>query len=184
MTRARNRRRSLLRGLGLLGAGALWAVACGGPQQLGGAGTVCFRADDCLAGFACAPEAMGSDRRVCSSDLSGIVSMVDGAPPDGEVPSAGAPAMAGAAGTAPVAGAATGGASGTTNGGAPAGGAVNGGAPAGGAVNGGAPAAGAPNGGAPAAGAPNGGAPTAGAPAAGAPAAGSAGAAVSGAGGA
>src|SRR4051794_24869891 len=90
MTCARNRRLALYRALGCAALVALWAVACGGPQELGGQGSVCFRADDCHAGLACVPESKGSTRLVCSPDLSGIVSMVDGAPPD-------APGMGGAA---------------------------------------------------------------------------------------
>src|SRR5436190_13130841 len=83
MSRARNRGLPILRALVLFGVGGIWAIACGGPQPLGGAGSVCFRADECQAGLACVPEKTGASKRVCSADLSGIVSMVDGARPDG-----------------------------------------------------------------------------------------------------
>src|SRR6478752_4800237 len=159
MPRARNRRLSVLRALVLLVTGAVWALACGGPQPLGAQGSVCFRADDCKAGLACVPEAVGATKHVCSADLSGIVSMVDGAAPDsGEMPEAmggaaqaGGPATAGAAPSAgaagkPAAGGAPG-AAGAATAGAPAGGSASAGAPAGGAAAGGAPAAGAPAGG-------------------------------------
>ena len=56
----------------------LAATACGGPQKLGEAGATCFRDDDCRPGLACvAPSAMDS-KRVCSSDLTPLISMVDG----------------------------------------------------------------------------------------------------------
>src|SRR4051812_26713589 len=100
MSRARNRRLPLVRALVLLGLGGVWAVACGGPQPLAAAGSVCFRADECQAGLACVAETPGSTKHVCSADLSGIVSMVDGAPTEaGEIPEA----MGGAPG-APQAG--------------------------------------------------------------------------------
>src|ERR1041384_4928160 len=83
MLAARTRGLPIVRVLVLLGVGAAWAVACGGPQPLGGAGSVCFRADECKAGLACVPERMGAAKHVCSADLSGVVSMVDGAAPDG-----------------------------------------------------------------------------------------------------
>ena len=57
-------------------------MACGGPQSLAGAGAVCFRPDDCQAGLECVPVAKGAKKRVCSADLSAIVAMVDGAPPE------------------------------------------------------------------------------------------------------
>ncbi|HYQ03606.1 MAG TPA: hypothetical protein VER96_33265 [Polyangiaceae bacterium] len=89
MSRARHRVLPVFRVLVLLGVGAVWAIACGGPQPLGGAGSVCFRADECQAGLACVPETMGATKHVCSADLSGIVSMVDGAPTEaGEMPEA------------------------------------------------------------------------------------------------
>src|SRR5450631_428419 len=86
MTRPGNQRVPLLRGLALLGLGVVWAAACGGPQKQTGTGAVCFRTDDCQPGYACVPQATGSSTRVCSADLSGIVSMVDGAPLEAAAP--------------------------------------------------------------------------------------------------
>src|SRR6478609_939377 len=89
MSRARLRVLPVFRVLVLLGVGAVWAIACGGPQPLGGAGSVCFRADECQAGLACVPETMGATKHVCSADLSGIVSVVAGASKKkGEMPEA------------------------------------------------------------------------------------------------
>ena len=126
MTRGRNRRLWLVRVLALVGLAGAWGFACGGPQKLGGPGSICFRPDDCQAGLECVPEQTGADKHVCSADLSGIVSMVDGAAPDaatGGGAVGGGPAAAGAsaaAGATAAAGAnaaggarATGGASGT-----------------------------------------------------------------------
>jgi len=173
MSRARNRRLPVLRALVLFGLGGVWAVACGGPQPLGAAGSVCFRADDCQAGLACVAETLGAEKHVCSADLSGIVSMVDGAPLEGgdmpeatggapATPQAGSPATAGtepgaagkpaggAPGSAGAAMMAGGSAGGSASAGAPAGGsAAGGGAPVGGAgAAAGGTAAGADNGGA------------------------------------
>ncbi|HET7540470.1 MAG TPA: hypothetical protein VFK05_11385 [Polyangiaceae bacterium] len=144
----------MLRALVLLGLGGVWAAACGGPQPLGAAGSVCFRADDCQAGLACVPEAPESEKRICSADLSGIVSMVDGAAPEaGDMPEATGGAPATPQGGSP----ATGGALSPSAGGKPAAaGAPSGTAGAssssGGSAVGGAPAAGAPSAGAPSAG--------------------------------
>src|SRR4051812_38762853 len=134
MSCARNRPLAVLRVLAPLGLVVGWAVACGGPQPLGGTGSVCFRADECQAGLACVPETVGSAKHVCSADLTGIVSMVDGAAPDsgdmpeatGGAPQAGSPATAGAPPSAgapgkPAAGGAPG-AAGAAAAGAPAGG--------------------------------------------------------------
>ncbi len=160
MSCARNSRQPLLRVLALLGLAGGWAVACGGPQPLAGSGAVCFRTDECQAGLACIPETSGATKHVCSSDLTGIISMVDGAAPDGDVPeamggasgaaAAGAPASAGAALSAGAAGK-------PAAGGAPsaAGAASTAGAPGGGSASAGAPAAGAPAAGAPAGGSGN-----------------------------
>lgn len=104
MSRARTRDLPVLRVLVLFAAAGVWAVACGGPQSLGGPGSVCFRADDCQAGLACVPETTGATKHVCSADLSGIVSMVDGAPPDGEMPEAAGGAPATPQGGSPAAG--------------------------------------------------------------------------------
>jgi len=174
MPGARNRRLPVWRALLLLGVAGVWAMACGGPQPLGAAGSVCFRADDCQAGLACVPETVGAAKHVCSADLSGIVSMVDGAAPEaGDIsdatagapstPQAGSSAYAGAAQAAGAAGKpATGGAPGSA-GSAAAGaqataGAAVGGSPAGGGSAAGAPAAGSSAAGNSAGGAENGGA--------------------------
>ena len=58
---------------------ALVGAACGGPQEPGGEGAECYRDADCQLGLACVPA--GEDARVCSRDVSGIVSMVEGPPP-------------------------------------------------------------------------------------------------------
>lgn len=157
-----------MRVLVVLGVGGVWAIACGGPQPLGAAGSVCFRADECQAGLACVPESMGAAKHVCSADLSGIVSMVDGAPPDGDLvdgtggsaplPEGGSPSIAGmtnsyagkAAGGAPGGGGKAGTAGSPASAGAASGGSpAAGGSPAsGGASTAGAPAAGTSNGGA------------------------------------
>jgi len=163
---ARSRRQPVLRVLILFGLGSVWAVACGGPQPLRGAGSVCFRADDCQAGLACVPETADSAKRVCSADLSGIVAMVDGAAPEaGDMPEAmagapatpqgGSPASAGAPGEAdkPAAGGAP-----SAAGGASASGGAGEAASAGTTAAGGAASAGAPSAGSSSGGADNGGA--------------------------
>jgi hypothetical protein len=63
----------------LLIAGVLSAVACGGPQEPGSAGADCFRDDDCEPGLVCVavdPDAPAA--RVCSDDVSSLVSTVPG----------------------------------------------------------------------------------------------------------
>ncbi len=103
-------------------AGVLLAVACGGPQEPGSAGTDCFRDDDCEPGLVCASldPAIPGDR-VCTDDVSGLVSTVPGpvqtdaarrggggsrrwcqpgGAPNGDQPAAGAPSQP-AAGGAP-----------------------------------------------------------------------------------
>src|SRR5689334_190170 len=141
MSHARNRVLPVLRVLILLTVGGVWALACGGPQPLGPAGSVCFRADECQAGLACVPERMGAAKHVCSADLSGIVSMVDGAAPDGEVPEGtGGSAPDSQGGSVATAGTANGEAGKSAGGGAPgsggragtAGAPASAGAPAGG----------------------------------------------------
>jgi hypothetical protein len=104
MTRARNQRLSVFRALGSIGLGAVWAVACGGPQKQVDGGAVCFRSDDCKVGFACVPETMGSSKRVCSADLSSIVFMVDGAPPEAAAPASDAATGGSDGGVPPAAG--------------------------------------------------------------------------------
>ena len=171
MSPARNRRLPWLRALASLGLAAGWAaVACGGPQSLGGAGAVCFRADDCRAGLACVPAAPESTKRVCSADLSGIVSMVDGAAPDaGDLPDAtGGSSGAAQGGDSASAGTQPGGAGKPATGGAPG-------------ASGAAPSAGAPAAGSASAGAPAGGSAAAGASTAGGPSGGNGGAASGGA---
>lgn len=151
MKHARNAWLQLLRALCLLTLGSIWAVACGGPQEQGGPGAVCFRTDDCKDGLACVPTAKGSSKSVCGADLSGIVFMVDGAPLEAAAPlgdaaggasggvsgaasggsAAGkAAAAAGGGGGKPATGGATGmagsGSAGKSSGGAPAGGAAAG----------------------------------------------------------
>ena len=124
MERAGNRRLPVARALALIGLGVVVAVACGGPQKQEGTGAVCFRADDCKPGFACVPEAAGSTKRVCSTDLSLIVSMVDGAPLEAAAPATGGDAGASAGGAPATGGEPAGGAPATggeaTTAGAPA----------------------------------------------------------------
>jgi hypothetical protein len=134
MKHARNAWLPLLRALSLVGLGSVWAMACGGPQEPGAAGSVCFRTDDCKDGLACIPTAKGSSKSVCGTDLTGIVAMVDGAPieaaaavGDASGGAGGAATSGGAAGAAAGGKPATGGAAGTASGGAAGGGAAVGG---------------------------------------------------------
>jgi hypothetical protein len=69
--------------------------ACGGPQELAADGEVCYRDDDCQAGLVCVAPPASQDRR-CTSDVSGLVSMVPGPEP---VPGTGGSAQAGAPST-------------------------------------------------------------------------------------
>jgi len=69
-----------------------WPWACGGPQELGSDGAVCYRDDDCRPGLVCAAPPGSADRR-CTSDVSGLISMVPGPEP---VPADSGPAQAGA----------------------------------------------------------------------------------------
>jgi hypothetical protein len=85
------------------------AAACGGPQKLGSTGATCFRDDDCEPGMICVAPTADDIHRVCSTDPTPLISMVQGPP----AAMAGAATVAGAAGTA---GSATGG---VTTGGAP-----------------------------------------------------------------
>ncbi|HEX3851391.1 MAG TPA: hypothetical protein VHW01_10525 [Polyangiaceae bacterium] len=133
MKRARSSWLPLLRGLSLLALASVWAVACGGPQNPGGPGSVCFRADDCKDGLTCVPSAKGSSKSICSSDLSGIVSMVDGAPPTEAGTPQGDAAM-GDAGAAPTGGSGNAGTGGNSNAGT--GGTGAGGKPATGGASG------------------------------------------------
>jgi hypothetical protein len=54
------------------------AVACGGPQEPAEEGESCYRDADCAAGLVCVPF---PDGRVCSKDIRGLISMVEGPPP-------------------------------------------------------------------------------------------------------
>jgi hypothetical protein len=54
------------------------ASACSGPQEPGGEGSDCYRDRDCQSGLVCVGTA---DDRRCSSDVSGLVTTVEGAPP-------------------------------------------------------------------------------------------------------
>jgi hypothetical protein len=64
------------------------AVACAGEKEPGGEGEDCYRDSDCRPGLVCVAEAAGGARR-CSSDVSGLVSSVEGPPAPED---AGAPA--------------------------------------------------------------------------------------------
>jgi hypothetical protein len=57
---------------------ALAAIACGGPQDPGEEGETCYRDADCQLGLVCVPS---GDSRVCSKNVSGLVSQVDRPPP-------------------------------------------------------------------------------------------------------
>lgn len=116
-----------------------WAVGCGGPQELGRAGAKCFRDDDCVAGLICVkPE--GKNARVCSSDPTPIVSMVEGPPPlatggtDGAAGTANGGEATGGSGNG--AGSSSGGSAGTSAAGGRGGNPTNGGSPAGGTGSG------------------------------------------------
>lgn len=104
--RARNAQ-WLARSLALLSASLVIAVACGGPQDQANENGSCFRSEDCKPGLACVPSADGS-QHVCSANLAGIVSEVDGAPMEaaatGGAAGADGAAMSGAGGTAAGAG--------------------------------------------------------------------------------
>lgn len=47
-------------------------TSCGGPQELGGRDSECFRDDECEYGLICAIPA-GGETRVCTDDLSSLV---------------------------------------------------------------------------------------------------------------
>lgn len=63
----------------------LIVAACGGPQEPGEEGTSCYRDADCAAGLVCVGP---PSERVCSRDVSGLISQVEGPPPP---PDAGMP---------------------------------------------------------------------------------------------
>lgn len=54
-------------------------VACGGPQEPAEDGAACYRDADCRHGLVCVPTSGAA--RVCSKDVSGLVSTVEGPPP-------------------------------------------------------------------------------------------------------
>lgn len=58
------------------------AIGCGGPQKTGSSGATCFRDDDCNFGLVCAVPPGGS-ARVCTSDVGGLISLVDAGLPAG-----------------------------------------------------------------------------------------------------
>jgi hypothetical protein len=93
--------------LSTLSTALLVAAACGGPQKLGASGSTCFRDDDCAAGLICVAPTATDSRRVCSSDPTPLISMVEGPP---VMMMGGGAGMAGTAGMGAVAGGATGGA--------------------------------------------------------------------------
>lgn len=114
------------------------AGACGGPQKLGGAGATCFRDDDCKPGMVCVAPTAGDIHRVCSSDPTPLISMVEGPP---AMAAAGAATMPGAGGDGDVAGTAggggtPGGAGGSAGGGATGGNTTSGSAAGGNAASG------------------------------------------------
>lgn len=114
----------------------LLAMACGGPQKLGAAGSSCFRDDECQPGLICVAPMEGDINRVCSDDPTPLISNVDGPPvvePMGG--SAGAAGAMAGGGMGAVAGAMAGGGMGATAGSAGSGG--SGGSPAGGTDSGG-----------------------------------------------
>ena len=123
MVRSADRRLPVIRALALIGLGAVLAAACGGPQPQVGSGAVCFRSEDCKPGFACVAEVVNSSKHICSADLSSIVFMVDGAPPEAAAPSGGeAGSSVGGTGAEPTsAGAAATGGAHASNGGSASG---------------------------------------------------------------
>jgi hypothetical protein len=128
----------------------LLGAACGGPQELGDAGSKCFRDDDCQPGLICVAPATEPLNRLCGSDPSSLVSTVDGPPP---VATGGDAAMAGSAGAATAGGgmAAVAGSAGASAG-AGGGGGTGGTAPTAGSSTGGTDSAGTNSGGGGAAG--------------------------------
>jgi hypothetical protein len=81
--------------------------ACGGPQEVGEDGTQCFRDDDCTYGLVCAVPA-GGEGKVCTTDVSGLVSETDAPVPASTAGMAGTGGMAGTAGMAGTGGSAGG----------------------------------------------------------------------------
>ena len=86
----------------LLATPLVVAVACGGPQSLGGAGAECFRDDECQPGLICVAPTEEDINRVCSNDPTPLISNVEGPP---VMMMGGGAGAAGMAGAMPVAGA-------------------------------------------------------------------------------
>ena len=61
------------------------ASGCSSAKTVG-AGSECFQAIDCDPGLVCAPTAKGSDKRVCTNDLTNLVSTEDAAADAGARP--------------------------------------------------------------------------------------------------
>jgi hypothetical protein len=67
-------------GRGFAGVVAVLALlGCAGKQDPAGAGQDCYRDDDCKDGLVCVANAAGN--RVCSKDVTGLASEVQGPPP-------------------------------------------------------------------------------------------------------
>ena len=58
---------------------AALAAACAGSKEPGVAGEDCYRDEDCKSGLVCVADANGV--RVCSNDVTGLASTVEGPPP-------------------------------------------------------------------------------------------------------
>ncbi|HEX6766401.1 MAG TPA: hypothetical protein VF103_13005 [Polyangiaceae bacterium] len=58
-------------------------AACGGPQEPADAGEDCYRDADCKPGLVCLGQ---GNKRVCSRDVSGLISQVERPPPDAGMP--------------------------------------------------------------------------------------------------
>jgi hypothetical protein len=63
-----------LLGVGLVGWG------CAGRKDPGAEGEDCYRDDDCKSGLVCVANMSGA--RVCSKDVTSLVGMVEGPPPE------------------------------------------------------------------------------------------------------
>jgi hypothetical protein len=68
---------------GLVVLSLLVGAACGGPQEPGEEGALCYRDADCQVGLVCVPN--GNERH-CSKDIGGLVSQVERPPPDAGMP--------------------------------------------------------------------------------------------------
>jgi hypothetical protein len=67
----------------------LAGFGCAGSKDPGGAGEDCYRDEDCKSGLVCVANA--NKVRVCSNDVTGLVSMVDAPPPPPAPDDAGVP---------------------------------------------------------------------------------------------